>query len=321
MTPSAGPSAGTAQVVDVGGRRLRLTSLEKVLWPASGTTKAELVQYLVAVSEPLLAQLAGRPVTRVRWPHGASSPQGFYEKNAPAGAPPWLRTVRLPTSGSRAAAAGSASSREVLVQPVLEDVAGLVWAANLAALELHTPQWRVGPRGAVRCPDRLVVDLDPGPGAGLAECSTLALLVAERLGDDGLQAVPVTSGGRGLQLYAPVSGRQEAAVVSAYARRLAQGLARDHPRLVTAVMTKALRPGRVLLDWSQNSAAKTTVTPYSPRGRERPTAAAPRRWSELGEHLVQLELDEVVARLAADGDLLAAALRPGSPPGPRLPER
>jgi len=311
-----------AQVVDVGGRRLRLTHLDKVLWPTTGTTKAELVAYLVAVSGPLLAQLADRPLTRIRWPHGTGDEQRFFEKNASAGSPDWLRTVEVATTGSRAASRSSAG-REVLVQPVVEDVAGLVWTANLSALELHTPQWRVPPgpapdaRDAPRRPDRLVVDLDPGPGAGLAECSALALLVAERLGDDGLDAVPVTSGGKGLQLYAPVSGQQDAAVVHAYARRLAEGLARDRPDLVTAVMTRAVRTGRVLLDWSQNSAAKTTITPYSPRGRERPTAAAPRRWSELGDDLTQLTLDEVAARVAADGDLMA----PFAGPGPRLPDR
>jgi len=312
-----------AQVVDVGGRRLRLTHLDKVLWPSTGTTKAELVAYLVAVAEPLLAQLADRPLTRIRWPHGTGDEQRFFEKNVPAGAPEWLRTVQLSTTGSRAGSRSS-SGREVLEQPVVEDVAGLVWAANLSALELHTPQWRV-PRGAgagavareaPRRPDRLVVDLDPGPGTGLAECSALAHLVAERLADDGLEVVPVTSGGKGLQLYAPVSGEQDAAVVHAYARRLAEGLARDHRSLVTAVMTRSVRTGKVLLDWSQNSPAKTTITPYSPRGRERPTAAAPRRWDELGDDLVQLTLDEVAARVATDGDLMA----PFAAPGPRLPE-
>lgn len=303
------------QVVDVGGRRLRLTSLDKVLWPATGTTKAELLAYLAGVAEPLLAQLADRPVTRVRWPHGTGSGDGsaqhFFEKNAPAGAPSWLRTAEVTGTGRRALAARDG---EAVTYPLLDDVAGLVWAANLSALELHTPQWRLGPRGGVRAPDRLVVDLDPGPGTGLPECAALAHLVAERLADDGLECVPVTSGSKGLQLYAPVSGEQDGAVVSAYARRLAEGLARDHAG-VTAVMTRAVRTGKVLLDWSQNNPAKTTITPYSPRGRERPTVAAPRRWSEVDEQLQQLTMAEVAARVDADGDLMAAV----TGPGPRLP--
>lgn len=298
--------------VDVGGRRLRLSHLDKVLYPATGTTKAEVADYLARVSAPLLAQLADRPVTRVRWPHGTAAPEErFFEKNAPRGAPEWLRTVTLPSAES--------DSGEI-TYPLLDDVAGLVWAANLSALELHTPQWRVsptGPHGAALHPDRLVIDLDPGPGTGLAQCAALARVVASRLADDGLEAVPVTSGSKGLQLYAPLSGTQDADVVRAYAHRLAQSLASERPREVTATTTRAVRTGKVLLDWSQNSGSKTTITPYSLRGRERPAVAAPRAWSELdeGAELVQLGPEEVLARLEADGDLMPA---PGAP-GPRLP--
>lgn len=291
------------QHVDVAGVRVRLTNLTKVLYPATGTTKAEVIDYLVRVSEPLLAQLAERPVTRIRWPHGTGHPQKFFEKNVPAGAPSWLRTVKIPASDS------------FITYPMLDDVPGLVWIGNLSALELHTPQWTVGPRGAVRHPDRLVIDLDPGEGTGLGECSVVAHLVAERLADDGFECVPVTSGGKGLQLYAPLAGRDDAEEVRRYAERLARGLARDHGRLVTATMTKSLRRGKVLLDWSQNNAAKTTITPYSLRGRERPTVAAPRRWDELGDDLRQLTSGEVLERLDAEGDLLAAYAHKG----PRLP--
>jgi bifunctional non-homologous end joining protein LigD len=296
-------AGGEAQHVEVAGVRLRLTNLTKVLYPATGTTKAEVIDYLVRVSGPLLAQLADRPVTRIRWPHGTGDPQKFFEKNAPQGTPPWLRTVRVPASDG------------YLTFPMLDDVPGLVWAGNLSALELHTPQWTIGPRGAVRHPDRLVVDLDPGEGTGLAECSAVAHLVAERLADDGLDCAPVTSGGKGLQLYAPLAGRDDAEEVRAYAERLARGLAKDHGRLVTATMTKSLRRGKVLLDWSQNNAAKTTITPYSLRGRERPTVAAPRRWDELGEDLRQLTSGEVLDRLEHEGDLM----EPYSGKGPRLP--
>ncbi len=314
----AGPGEQTVQVVEVAGRRIRLTNLEKVLFPATGTTKAEVIDYLVRVSEPLLRQLADRPVTRIRWPHGTADPEKFFEKNVPAGAPAWVRTARIPTSPR-----DSSSGRATITFPLLDDVAGLVWAGNLSAIELHTPQWRVDRNGRPGYPDRLVVDLDPGEGVGLAECSWLARIVAERLGDDGMEAVPVTSGGKGMQLYAPLpdgglpsggsTGRARAGGrarakdpddVREYARRLADALAREHGKLVTATMTKSLRRGKVLLDWSQNHSAKTTITPYSLRGRERPTVAAPRRWGELGDDLRQLTYDEVLTRLDSDGDLM-----------------
>jgi bifunctional non-homologous end joining protein LigD len=301
------PAGEEVQHVEVDGVRLRLTNLSKVLYPAPGTTKAEVIDYLVRVSGPLLAQLSDRPVTRIRWPHGTADPQKFFEKNAPAGTPSWLRTVKIPVSD------GS------ITFPLLDDVPALVWVGNLSALELHTPQWTVGPRGAVRHPDRLVVDLDPGEGTGLAECSAVAGLVAERLADDGLQVVPVTSGGKGLQLYAPLAGRDSADDVRSYAQELARGLARDHGALVTATMTKSLRRGKVLIDWSQNHAAKTTITPYSLRGRERPTVAAPRRWDELGDDLRQLTYTEVLDRLEADGDLMAPFTHPAGAAAPRLP--
>lgn len=301
MTPQ-----GEAQMVDVGGRRMRLTSLDKVLYPATGTTKAEVIDYLVRVSEPLLAQLADRPVTRIRWPHGVGNAQQFFEKNTPPGVPSWLRTAKVPVGDG------------TITYPLLDDVPSLVWTGNLSALELHTPQWRLGPRGGQRHPDRLVIDLDPGPGTGLAECSALAVRVAERLAEDGMECFPVTSGGKGLQLYAPISGTQDADVVRDYARRLAESLGRQTPREVTANMTKAVRRDRVLLDWSQNHAAKTTITPYSLRGRELPTVAAPRLWDELGDSLRQLRYDEVLARFEAGGDPLAAA---GDAPAPRLPTR
>jgi len=300
VSPKA--SADEVQHVEVGGRRLRLTSLSKVMYPETGTTKAEVIDYLVRVSAPLLAQLADRPVTRLRWPHGTGDPEVFFEKNAPQGRPSWVRTVKVPVSD------GS------IEFPLLDDLPSLVWVGNLNALELHTPQWTVDARGAVRHPDRLVVDLDPGEGTGLDECAELAHLVAERLGDDGLDCLPVTSGGKGLQLYAPLAGTDDADAVRGYAERLARGLARDHGRRVTATMTKTLRRGKVLLDWSQNHAAKTTITPYSLRGRARPTVAAPRSWDEITEGLTQLTAPEVVRRLDELGDLMEPFGRDGDRP-------
>ena len=283
-----------------------LRNLDKVLYPATATTKGEVIAYAAGIADTVLPHLADRPVTRMRWPDGVEGPM-FVEKNVPRGTPDWVRTVTLETPGS-------SSGRERIVFPFLDDLAGLVWAANLAALELHVPQWTVGPRGGHRHPDRLVIDLDPGAPAGLAECAQVARVVAERLGDDGLECYPVTSGSKGMQLYAAISARQDADVVREYARGLAESLERDH-RLVVSRMTRALRPGKVLLDWSQNHHAKTTVSPYSMRGRGQPWVAAPRRWEELDDSLAQIGADDVLRRVRSDGDLLAPLLNPG----PRLP--
>ena len=193
--------------------------------------------------------------------------------------------------------------------PLIVDTAGLVWLANLAALELHVPQWTVGPRGGQHPPNRLVIDLDPGAPAGLDECAELALLVRQRLADDGLDSVPVTSGSKGLQLYAGLSGTDKAEAVREYTKKLAESLERERPELVVSRMTKTLRPGKVLLDWSQNTAAKTTISPYSLRGRTHPNAAAPRSWEELQRPgLKQLSYRDVLTRLAKQGDLAAPLL-------------
>ena len=281
--------------VDIEGRRVRLTHLDRIVYPATGTTKAHVVDYYRRVAPAILAHLRDRPVTRIRFPGGAAG-EPFFEKNLPAGAPAWLRRVRLPASP------GAERESASLQYPLLDDLAGLVWAANQNALELHTPQWRVDADGRPLEPDRLVVDLDPGEPAGLAECAHVATLVAERLAADGLTCVPVTSGGSGLHLYAPLDAGADSQTVRSYAHAIAEELARAHPRLIVSVMRKELRRGRVLLDWSQNHPAKTTITPYSLRGRESPTVAAPRRWEEIRSDLAQLTLDQVAERYERDGD-------------------
>ncbi len=284
------------QMVDVEGRQVRVSHLEKVMYPSTGTTKAEVMNYLVRVAPALLAQLKDRPVTRIRWPDGMGG-EKFFEKNVPRGAPDWVRrqTVR--------AAPGSDDEGAELVLPFVDDLAGLVWCANQGSLELHTPQWSVGPRGGVRRPDRLVVDLDPGPPAGLDECAQVAHLVADRLKEDGLaESVPVTSGSKGMQLYAKLPGSRSVMEVRQYARDLAYAVAAAHPGLVVAVMKKDVRGGKVLIDWSQNHPAKTTITPYSLRGRDLPRVAAPRWWDEVGPGMQQLGPDEVADRLDARGD-------------------
>ena len=286
------------QWVQVEGRKVKLSNLDRVLYP-TGFTKGEMIAYYTQVAPALLPQLRDRPVTRIRFPEGVGG-ERFFEKNIPRGAPDWVRHRRLPASP------GSGDEGTIVDYPFLDDLPGLVWAANQGAIELHTPQWRVGPRGKVHNPDRLVIDLDPGPPAGLDVCAPVAHLVAARLAEDGLATTfPVTSGSKGMQLYAPLDGRRTAMQVRDYARTIAHELAAAHPTQLVATMTKSLRPGKVLLDWSQNNPAKTTVTPYALRGRDRPAVAAPRHWDEVTPDMVQLGPDDVVARLEEDGDLLA----------------
>lgn len=297
------PTASEVRV-RVAGRDLQLSNLDKVLYPAAGFTKGEIIEYYTRVAPVLLPRLAGRPLTRIRYPNGVTE-ASFFEKNAPAGTPPWVRTVTLPVPGS-------STGRESLDFVVADDLPTLIWLANLAAIELHTPQWRIGAEG----PDLLVIDLDPGPPAGLAECAEVALLVRERLAADGLAAVAKTSGRKGMQLYAPISATQPADVVSAYAKRVAEELARTHPRRITAQMTKRLRSGKVFIDWSQNSAAKTTVAPYSLRAEPAPSVSAPLLWSEVESgQVTRLAPGDVLTRVAEHGDLLETL----ADPGPALP--
>ena len=296
----------TAVLVD--GRRLQLSNLDKVMYPATETTKGEVLNYYARVAPILLPHLADRPVTRIRWPHGTAGPS-FFEKNLPPGAPSWLRSVAVPTTGSR-----SQSGNDTLRYPVVDGAAALTYLVNLASLELHVPQWRFDTDGHPCNPDRLVIDLDPGSPAGLHECAQLALLVRERLERIGLTAAPVTSGSKGMQLYAGLPGEQDSDTIRDVAREIAQDLTRVRPELVLWKMTKSLRPGKVLLDWSQNAASKTTITPYSLRGKDAPFVAAPLTWAEVErgaerrDSLSQLDMDDVLARVARDGDLFAAAL-------------
>ncbi|GAA1698746.1 hypothetical protein GCM10009765_55200 [Fodinicola feengrottensis] len=294
--------------VEIEGRKLRLSNLDKVLYPKSRTTKGEVIDYYSRIAPVMLPHLAGRPVTRKRWPDGVAK-QPFFEKNMPRGTPSWIRTVNLPVPGST-------MDRETIDFVVLADLAGLVWSANLAALELHVPQWKVGPRGAAKHPDLLVVDLDPGDGAGLADCMEVAVLVRDRMAQDGLTTYPKTSGNKGMQLYAPVSAKQDSSVVSAYAHAIADELAEKHPRKILSQMTKALRRGKIFIDWSQNNAAKTTVAAYSLRGRERPTVSTPLTWDEVeAAEPVMFEPVEVLDRVEEYGDLLADLTNAG----PRVP--
>lgn len=292
--------------VDVEGRTLRLTNLEKVLYPSTGTTKGEVLDYYARVAPVLMPHLAGRPVTRIRWPHGVGD-MSFFEKNAPAGTPSWVRTVEVPTTGSR----GPSRHGDTLRFPIIDQLATLVWAVNLAALELHVHQWTVDEDGEPVGADRIVIDLDPGEGAGLHECCGVALLVRDALAERGYDALPVTSGSKGLHLYAPLDEPLPSDETSAIAKEIAEELQAAQGSLVTATMTKARRRGKVFLDWSQNAGSKTTVAPYSLRGTPRPQVATPVTWDEVAEGaedplgLDQFSMAQVLERVEEYGDLFS----------------
>jgi bifunctional non-homologous end joining protein LigD len=281
--------------------RAKLTNPDKVLYPLTGTTKADVLAHYRAVAPVMLPHLEGRPVTLVRWPDGVEKPS-FFEKDVSRHAPDWIRTERVGTPGGRSESADF---------PLLESEEGLAWAANLAALELHVPQWRVGPRGGRQTPDLVVFDLDPGEGATIVECCRVAQRIAEVLAEEDLEAYPRTSGGKGLQLYLPVAVSRAEQTID-FAKAVAERLAEESPRTVTSVMAKARRRGRVFVDWSQNNTAKTTIGSYSLRGRARPTVATPVTWEEVRgcrrpDDLV-FTLDDLPARLDEHGDLLEPLL-------------
>ena len=290
--------------VEVDGRTLKLSNLDKVLYPQTGTTKGEVLNYYAQVAPVLLPHVADRAVTRIRWPNGTAKPS-FFEKNAPAGAPSWLRIAKVPTTGSR----GSSRNGDELHFPVIDGLASLTYLVNLASLELHVHQWKVGKNGRPKNPDRLVIDLDPGDGAGLGECAQVALLVRDRLAQENLDCLPVTSGSKGLHLYADLPGRKNADEVRDWVHAIAEELEKEHPKLMLSQMTKARRSGKVFFDWSQNTGAKTTISPYSMRGRDRPMVAAPRTWAEIEAgaddplELDHLRFEEVLERVQEQGDL------------------
>ena len=293
--------------VDVEGRTLKLSNLDKVLYPRTETTKGEVLNYYARVAPVMLPLLADRAVTRIRWPHGVAD-QSFFEKNVPGGTPSWVRTASVPTTGSR-----SGKGEGEITFPICDDLPTLTWLVNLAALELHVHQWTVSAGGDPEPPNRLVIDLDPGEPAGLHECCRVALLVRDALAERDLTCRPVTSGSKGLHLYADMAGDLDSDGTTALAKEVAEGLQQQHPTLVTAAMTKAKRPGKVFLDWSQNAGSKTTVSPYSLRGRERPTVATPVTWEEVEAGaedelgLEQFSFEEVLARVDELGDVFADA--------------
>ncbi len=263
--------------VKVDGRTLALSNLDKPMY-ADGTTKGEVIDYYTRIAPVLLPHLRDRQLTRVRFPNGASE-EGFFEKLAPQGKPDW---VPLSSQG----------------QILCQDLPTLVWLANLAALELHTHQWKEG-----QPPDRVVFDLDPGEGAGLPECRAVALALRDRLAVDGIDAYAKTSGKKGMQVTCPLSEEKPVS-----AKKIAAEFARAAPKMITDQMDKRLRPGKVFIDWSQNAPYKTTVCVYSLRAGPIPTVSAPVSWEEVESgdfEMEDLTLHTVPDRIEEYGDLHA----------------
>jgi len=280
--------------------RVKLTNADKVLYPATGTTKSDIFDYYIDIAEVMVPHVAGRAATRKRWPNGVEQPS-FFEKQLASSAPDWL------PSASVAHRSGTTT------YPIIDSTDGLAWIAQQAALEVHVPQWRFVAEWTRKGEDlkpgpatRLVFDLDPGDGVTMAQLAKVARAVRDLIADIGLTTFPLTSGSKGLHLYSPLDKPVSSRGAVVLAKRVAQQLETSMPKLVTSTMTKSLRAGKVFVDWSQNNGSKTTIAPYSLRGREHPTVAAPRSWAELDDKkLRQLRYDEVLKRVQRDGDLLA----------------
>ncbi len=282
--------------VEVEGQTLSLSNLDKVMYPDTGFTKGEVIDYYAGVAEVLLPHLRDRILTRRRWPDGTGG-QPFFEKNAPRGTPTWVRTVFMPEHGDNG-----------VEYVVCEGLPTLVWLANLAALEMHVPQWRADTSDEPLDADRLVFDLDPGAPATIVECCDVAGALRTTLEQDGLTAFPKTSGNKGAQLMVPIKPTSSQNT-SAYAKRLADDLQTALPDLVVSSMDKRARRGKVFIDWSQNNAAKTTIAPYSLRGIDRPTVSTPLTWDEVSGVSLPADLvfqaGDIKGRLEEFGDLLA----------------
>ncbi|MDQ6838535.1 MAG: non-homologous end-joining DNA ligase [Actinomycetota bacterium] len=287
----------SATEVTVGGRRLKLSNLDKVLWPVTGFTKGQVIDYYAGVAPALLTHLRRRPVTLRRWPNGVDA-KSFYEKNCPSHRPEWVPTITM---------------GEVAYCSV-EEEATLVWLANLAAIELHPTLARDGGHH----PTALVFDLDPGAPADVLTCAQVALILRDILADLGLDSWVKTSGSKGLQLYAPLDGGASYDQTKPWSHALARHVESQHPKLVVTTQEKAVRRGKVLIDWSQNTESKTTVSVYSLRAGERPGVSTPLTWTEVGRALeaddgglLRFTPDDVRQRLDDHGDLFAAVAEGG----------
>lgn len=292
----------TKTQVEIAGRELKLSNLDKVFYPATGFTKAEMIDYYIRVAPGLLPHLASRPVTLKRYPNGAAA-DFFYQKECPVHRPAWLPTAPVWSEGN---------NRDVNYC-LLQDLPSLVWAANLGALELHTS---LSCAPDIATPTVLVFDLDPGPPATVLECAQVGLWLKDLFAHYNLQSFPKTSGSKGLQVYLPLNSAVGYEQTKTFAHAVAQLLEKQHPAQVVSNMRKNLRPGKIFVDWSQNDEHKTTVCVYSLRAKERPQVSTPVTWDEVesawqGRDAGQLvfEASQVLDRLEKFGDLFAPLLR------------
>ncbi len=292
--------SGNDSIVEVDGRQLKLSNRDKVLYPKSGFTKGDLIHYYRSIAPVLLGHLYDRALTVTRWPDGVNG-KSFFQKHAPAHRPDWVRTVSLPAGSKR------------IDYTLANDLPTLVWLANLAAIELHTP---LALCGNVERPTALVFDLDPGPPATAVECCRVALQLHGMFDGLGLQSFVKTSGSKGLQMYVPLNNsRVTFDHTKTFAKTVAELLESTQPELVVSRMSKAKRPGKVLIDWSQNDRNKTTVCVYSLRATQRPTASTPLEWEEVQDALdagdaalLAFEAGDVLKRVEEKGDLFAPVL-------------
>jgi len=290
------------QEVTVGNRRLKLTNLDKVLYPKTKTTKAEVIDYYARVADLILPHLKGRPLTLKRYPDGVDR-FNFYEKNCPKHRPDWVKTTPIYVDRR----AGEIDFC------LCENRATLIWMAQLASLELH-PSLSKATR--MEQPTVLAFDLDPGPPAGLVECCKVALRVRDLFGAFGLEGFPKVSGGKGLQVYFPLNTKVSYEQTSPFAKAVAQLLEKQTPKDVVSKMAKVDRRGKVFVDWSQNHQKKTTIAVYSLRAREHPTASVPLQWREVERtakggdtEKIRFEIPEAVKRVEKEGDLFEAVLK------------
>jgi bifunctional non-homologous end joining protein LigD len=290
-----------AQPVEVDGRELTLTNLDKVMYPATGFTKGEAIDYYARIAPLILPHISGRPMTLKRYPEGVDAGH-FFEKRCPKHRPEWVNTASI------------WSDREdgEIAFCVCDDKPTLIWMAQLASLELH-PSLSLSKR--MERPTVLAFDLDPGEPANVIDCARVALEVRELFGDLGLECFPKTSGGKGLQVYLPLNGSLTYETTKPYAQAVAQLMERMHPDRIVSRMTKRLRKGKVFVDWSQNTESKTTVAVYSLRARERPTVSTPLDWDEVSEAAesgdpepIRFEAADVLERVDERGDLFAPVL-------------
>jgi len=288
-------------IVEIGGRQLKLTNLDKVFYPATGFTKGQVIDYYARIAPVLVPHLAGKPLTLKRYPNGVNEPP-FFEKNATKHRPDWVKTAPIWSEGNQ---------RDVNYI-LANDLATLVWVANLASIELH-PSLSLATD--IECPRSLVFDLDPGPPANIVQCCQVAVWLRAIFDHFKLQSFPKTSGSKGMQIYVPLNTKTSYDETKPFAHALARLLEDQHRELVVSEMKKAIRTNKIFVDWSQNDEHKTTVSVYSLRARERPTVSTPITWEEVertlkkkNPGLLVFESHQTLDRVEKMGDLFAPLL-------------